>query len=302
MSNYGVKRARHRAWPRPTLPPAEAVVIVEASKPAPIRRPRRGIPRRRAPMHDGARQAPNQPNRPKLPALCLEVVSQRLEFAGADQGAGQVQERGQDVAAALVADREAPVGQQPGQRPLHLPAVATPPGVGLDPTPGDPGSAAPSAQQLAAARVVLALIAMQLGRSPPRPTWATPWPDARRHGVHHGLQQLRIVGVGRRQPHRQRDPTRVNQQVVLGAGLAAVDRIRADQFPPRRARTLTESIAARDQSTWPSSPSQSNSRWCKASHTPAACQSRSRRQQVTGLPQPSSRAGSSRQGTPARST
>jgi len=54
MSNYGVKRARHRAWPRPTLPPAEAVVIVEASKPAPIPRPRRGIPRRRAPMHDGS--------------------------------------------------------------------------------------------------------------------------------------------------------------------------------------------------------------------------------------------------------
>ena len=72
--------------------------------------------------------------------------------------------------------------------------------------------------------------------------------------------------------------------------------------PPRRARTLTESIAARDQSTWPSSPSQSSSRWCRASQTPACCQSRSRRQQVTPLPQPSSRAGSSRQGTPARST
>ena len=33
-----------------------------------------------------------------------------------------------------------------------------------------------------------------------------------------------------------------------------------------------------------------------------ACQSRSRRQQVTPLPQPSSLAGTSRQGTPARST
>jgi hypothetical protein len=68
------------------------------------------------------------------------------------------------------------------------------------------------------------------------------------------------MGVGRRQPHRQRDPGGVDQQVVLGASLAPVDRIRARQLPPRRARTLTESIAARDQSTWPSSPSQSSSR------------------------------------------
>jgi hypothetical protein len=41
MSNFGVKRAKHRAWPQPTLPAAEAVVIVGASKPAPIRRPGR---------------------------------------------------------------------------------------------------------------------------------------------------------------------------------------------------------------------------------------------------------------------
>jgi hypothetical protein len=41
MSNFGVKRARHRAWPQPMLLPAQAVVIVGASKPAPIRRPPR---------------------------------------------------------------------------------------------------------------------------------------------------------------------------------------------------------------------------------------------------------------------
>jgi hypothetical protein len=46
--------------------------------------------------------------------------SQRLELAGTGQRADQMQERGQDVGAALVADRQAPVGQQPGQRPLDL--------------------------------------------------------------------------------------------------------------------------------------------------------------------------------------
>jgi hypothetical protein len=41
MSSFGVKRAKHRSWPRPTIPPADAIVIVGASKPTPIRRPRR---------------------------------------------------------------------------------------------------------------------------------------------------------------------------------------------------------------------------------------------------------------------
>lgn len=41
MSSFGVKRAKHRTWPQPTLPAVEAVVIVGASKPTPIRRPRR---------------------------------------------------------------------------------------------------------------------------------------------------------------------------------------------------------------------------------------------------------------------
>ena len=50
MSNFGVKRARHRAWPQPALPPAEAVVIVGPSKPAPIRRPGTTT-RRRTPTH-----------------------------------------------------------------------------------------------------------------------------------------------------------------------------------------------------------------------------------------------------------
>jgi hypothetical protein len=47
MSNFGVKRATHRAWPQPLLEAAAAVVIVGASKPAPIRRPRPSNARRR---------------------------------------------------------------------------------------------------------------------------------------------------------------------------------------------------------------------------------------------------------------
>jgi hypothetical protein len=38
MSNFGVKRAKHRAWPQPTKPVDRAVVIVGASKPTPTKR------------------------------------------------------------------------------------------------------------------------------------------------------------------------------------------------------------------------------------------------------------------------
>ena len=137
---------------------------------------------------------------------------------------------------------------------------------------------------------------MQLGWAPAGPAGSPPRAQHRWDGVDQLLQQQRVVGVGGRKAHGQREAGGVDQQVVLGAKLAPVDRIRAGQFPPCLARTLTLSMAALDQSIWPSSPSQSSKRWCRASQTPAACQARSRRQQVTRLPQPSARAGNSRQG------
>ncbi|MCY0939746.1 hypothetical protein, partial [Streptomyces sp. H34-S4] len=35
MSNFGVRRAKHRLWPQPTLDPAEAVAIAPHHKTAP---------------------------------------------------------------------------------------------------------------------------------------------------------------------------------------------------------------------------------------------------------------------------
>jgi hypothetical protein len=60
------------------------------------------------------------------------------------------------------------------------------------------------------------------------------------------------------------------------------------------------STLARDQSTWPRSPSRSRTRRWSWSNTPALAHSVSRRQQVAGEPQPSSRAGSSRHGVEVR--
>src|SRR5829696_5842163 len=60
------------------------------------------------------------------------------------------------------------------------------------------------------------------------------------------------------------------------------------------------STLARDQSSRPCSPSRSKTARWSASNTPASAHSFSRRQQVAGEPQPSSRAGSSRQGVEVR--
>jgi hypothetical protein len=57
MSSFGVKRAKHRAWPQPTVPPAAAIVIVGASKPTPIRRPRRATSARPGDNADNAEPA-----------------------------------------------------------------------------------------------------------------------------------------------------------------------------------------------------------------------------------------------------
>jgi hypothetical protein len=109
------------------------------------------------------------------------------------------------------------------------------------------------------------------------------------------------VGIGRRKPHGQRDAVVVNDQVVLGAALAAVRRVWSCLFAPLLARTLKLSALARDQSMAASSPSQFKSRSCSFCQTPASCQSRSRRQQVVPLPHPSS-FGNKRHGQPVRST
>jgi hypothetical protein len=109
------------------------------------------------------------------------------------------------------------------------------------------------------------------------------------------------VGVGGREVDRERDAIPVDDEVVLGAGLAAVNRVGAGLLTPLFARTLTLSTLALDQAMLASSPSQFRSVSCKRCQTPASCQSRRRRQQVEPLPQPSS-LGNNRQGQPVRRT
>ncbi len=103
-----------------------------------------------------------------------------------------MQEGGQKVGAAFVADRQPSVGDQPGQRPFHLPSLSAQPDAGLHPTAGDPRSDAAAADRLPAGRVGIAFVGVQLGRAPARSTGSSPWPDDCWDGVHQLLQQQRV--------------------------------------------------------------------------------------------------------------
>ena len=105
------------------------------------------------------------------------------------------------------------------------------------------------------------------------------------------------MGIGGREADGEGDAILVDHEVVLGALLAAIRGISPCLLAPLLARTPSESTLARLQSIATSSPNQLRSVSCSCGQTPATCQSRSRRQHVVPLPQPSS-LGSSRQGQP----
>ena len=149
-----------------------------------------------------------------------------------------------------------------------------------------------------ALREIVALIGMDLGRSPARPSATlADW----RHGIDHHLEPAAVVDVCRGEPHGKRDALGIGDQVALGAGSAAVGRVGAGLLAPLLAGTLALSTQARLQSMAPTRPKRSSRTQCSFPQTPAACQSRSRRQHVMPDPQPIS-CGSIAQGMPLFST
>src|SRR5262249_2492683 len=83
-------------------------------------------------------------------------------------------------------------------------------------------------------------------------------------------------------------PFGVGDQMTLRAPLAAIRGIRPCFLPPKMARTEQLSMTAHERLISPARPSSLSSVSQMACHTPACCQSRSRRQQVMPHPQPSS--------------
>jgi hypothetical protein len=203
-----------------------------------------------------------------------------------------------DVLASLVAHLQPPLAVQPGQGALHPPAITPRSCAGAAPLARNPRDDVTRLQHPTAARLASAFVRVQLVGSLPRPSAR---PGQRGHGVHPRRPHLRIVGVRRRMPDRQRDTAAADHAVALRARLAPARRIRPGFFSPPGAGTLPEASEARGPSMWSAHPSRSSRRRWRASHTPAACQSRTRRQQATPLPHPISW-GSRSQGRPVLGT
>jgi hypothetical protein len=134
-----------------------------------------------------------------------------------------------DLGAAVVADEQPLEVVEPGEGALDDPAGAAEAGAVL-------GSAAsdlrpdPALPQLAA---VLVVVVAAVGGEPLGPP-ARPADQAayRRHGVDQRDQLGDVVAVAARERPGQREPGGVDQEVVLGAAAAAIDRARARRGAP----------------------------------------------------------------------
>jgi hypothetical protein len=186
-------------------------------------------------------------------------VAGRPEPVAADQRTGQQHKRKEAAGVPIPADLQPSEAAQPGQRPLHPPAVAAQPLRRLDPAARDPGIDPTPSQIGAAVPGVIPLVRVDCAGPAAPPTAGV---AHRRHVVHQRLEHGAVVDDGRRHRDRQRQATAVADQVEFGAGLATIDGICANMIPPRLARTLMVSTLARDHSSPPSTPSRSStSRW-----------------------------------------
>lgn len=202
-----------------------------------------------------------------------------------------------EIRSSLIADGQAAEAIEPRQGALDDPAMPSQPLPRLDAPASDAREDAALAAGGATAWIVVALVGVQFVWAATRSASSTVRLAQRWDGVQRCFEHPRVVDVGCREPHRERDAASVDHEVPLCARPATVGRIRPGRFAPLLAATLAESSEARDQSSFSASARRCSSVWCSRSQTPARCQSRSRRQQVIPLPQPIS-CGSSSQPIP----
>ena len=203
-----------------------------------------------------------------------------------------------NVDATLEAGAQLAEGSQPGVSALDHPALAPEPIIVFDASAGDAILDPAAFEMGTASRVVVTLVRMQF---PGPSTQPAPLATHRRQGVDQLLEDHRIVAIGPGDAEDQRDALAVRDEVALAAELAPVRGVGPRVRPPRGLGTLAPSMLTRLKSSLSALRSSPRSARCRPCHTPAACQSRSRLQQVMPLPKPNSW-GRSSQGMPVRST
>ena len=129
-----------------------------------------------------------------------------------------------DVGAAFVADEQALEVVQPGKGALDDPAVTAQTGAVLGLAARDLGFDATLPDEPAVVVVVVAAVGEHTVGPPPR----SPAQSAhRRDGVEERDQLGDVVAVAAGDREGERDPGRIDEEIVLGAGPASVHRARA---------------------------------------------------------------------------
>lgn len=203
-----------------------------------------------------------------------------------------------NVSTALETNAETTEVMQPGMRAFNDPAIFAKAAAVFGAALGDHRLDTAIAQRFSMSLGVVSAIGVDHTRSVQRVAAQS----ANRRDRIDQWQQLRdVVDVRSGQDRGKRRAVGVGDDVVLGTGSRAIGRVWPGFWPAPTARIDDESTAAREKSIWSAARSFASSSSCKRPHTPAACQSRSRRQHVTPEPHPIS-AGRSRQRSPVLST
>ena len=134
-----------------------------------------------------------------------------------------------DLVTAVVADEQSLELVQPGEGALDDPADAAKTGAVPGLAPGDLRSDPPLAELAAMGGVVVAAVGGQACWSTARPADLA---AHRRHTVKQRDQLGDVVAVAARNRPGERDPCRVDQEVVLGAISGSINRARARRGAP----------------------------------------------------------------------
>ena len=236
---------------------------------------------------------------------CLERLTEPVvEDVETDESTAEVQKGQMDIGAAFVTDHQPTEPVEPPQTALNHPAEVAEVLTGVDARPSNAWTDATLAQGLAIRAGGIGFVGVQLGGPLAGPTRTSTWSMDRLDRIDYVFEERTFVDVGSREPDGEWGAPAVDHKMALRARFAAIRWIRTDLFgrtAPPLAGVMALSTLARDQSIWSASPSRSSRARCKPCQTPAACQSRSRRQQVMPQPQPSS-AGRYSHGMPVLST
>jgi len=212
-----------------------------------------------------------------------------------------------NVITTLIADSKPTIVVQPGKGALNHPSMPAQSLAALHSfacyAAFDPSLAKSRSTSSVVIRLVSVPLVWTKARTPPLTTRALDRLDA----VHHLFKHHTVMDVSTGQFHTKGYSFGFDHNVALRARFALICGVAPNSrgfgipfFTPL-ARTVSESKLALDQSILSASPKRLSSARCSLRHTPACCQSRNLRQQVTPLPQPISW-GSISQGRPLRST